>query len=80
MRRLVNLCPGGSQPVIRIGQSYVALSRAASLDGLQVLGFDAKKVCHLRFSSAHILFICMLQVKAHPKVIEWSLSLEKEHT
>lgn len=48
--------------VFEKGQSYVALSRAASLDGLQVLGFDAKKV------------------KAHPKVIEWSLSLEKEHT
>lgn len=27
-----------------VGQSYVALSRAASLDGLQVLRFDPKKV------------------------------------
>ncbi|KIK79627.1 hypothetical protein PAXRUDRAFT_160834, partial [Paxillus rubicundulus Ve08.2h10] len=27
-----------------LGQSYVALSRAASLDGLQVLRFDPKKV------------------------------------
>lgn len=26
------------------GQSYVALSRAASMEGLQVLRFDAKKV------------------------------------
>ncbi|KAI6113921.1 hypothetical protein EDD16DRAFT_1599235 [Pisolithus croceorrhizus] len=26
------------------GQSYVALSRAASMDGLQVLRFDPKKV------------------------------------
>lgn len=26
------------------GQSYVALSRAATLEGLQVLGFDARKV------------------------------------
>ncbi|KAF8124354.1 hypothetical protein EV363DRAFT_1178179, partial [Boletus edulis] len=41
-----------------IGQSYVALSRAASLDGLQVLRFDPKKVM------------------AHPKVIEWSKSLQ----
>ncbi|GBE89851.1 ATP-dependent DNA helicase PIF1 [Sparassis crispa] len=45
--------------VFEKGQSYVALSRAASMDGLQVLGFDAGKV------------------KAHPKVIEWSLGLEK---
>lgn len=29
---------------LSLGQSYVALSRAASLDGLQVVGFDAKKV------------------------------------
>ncbi|KAI0686690.1 hypothetical protein C8T65DRAFT_701051 [Cerioporus squamosus] len=40
------------------GQSYVALSRAASLEGLQVLGFDPKKV------------------KAHPKVVHWSTTLE----
>ncbi len=30
-----------------VGQSYVALSRASSVDGLQVLGFDPKKVRYL---------------------------------
>ena len=32
------------QSVFEEGKSYVALSRAASLEGLQVLGFDPKKV------------------------------------
>lgn len=27
-----------------LGQSYVALSRAATLEGLQVIGFDTKRV------------------------------------
>jgi len=44
--------------VFEKGQSYVALSRAATMEGLQVLRFDPKKV------------------SAHPKVIEWSKSLE----
>ncbi|KAG8855514.1 hypothetical protein FRB96_007018 [Tulasnella sp. 330] len=40
------------------GQAYVALSRATSLQGLQVLGFDRNKVL------------------AHPKVTEWSKTLQ----
>ena len=38
--------------VFEKGQSYVALSRAASLDGLQVLGFDPKKVRALGYKYA----------------------------
>lgn len=44
--------------VFEKGQAYVALSRATSLEGLQVLNFDPKKV------------------QAHPKVVEWSKTLE----
>lgn len=44
--------------VFEKGQAYVALSRATSLDGLQVLNFNATKV------------------QAHPKVVEWSKTLE----
>ncbi|KAI5118403.1 hypothetical protein M0805_007537 [Coniferiporia weirii] len=44
--------------VFEKGQAYVALSRATSLDGLQVLNFDASKV------------------NAHPKVVEWSKTLQ----
>ncbi|RDB15851.1 ATP-dependent DNA helicase PIF1 [Hypsizygus marmoreus] len=44
--------------VFEKGQAYVALSRATSLEGLQVLNFDPNKV------------------NAHPKVAEWSKTLE----
>ena len=30
--------------ILRLGQTYVALSRATTLDGLQVLGFNPSKV------------------------------------
>ena len=42
------------------GQSYVALSRAASLDGLQVLRFDPKKVGSPR------LVVCLLAMSFFP--------------
>jgi len=44
--------------VFEKGQAYVALSRATSLDGLQVLNFNPSKV------------------QAHPKVVQWSDTLE----
>jgi len=44
--------------VFEKGQAYVALSRATSLEGLQVLNFSADKV------------------NAHPKVAQWSRTLE----
>ena len=79
------------------GQSYVALSRAASLDGLQVLRFDPKKVGRPRLvacllamsffppsllkdmhpgSMIHIHSFIHLQVRAHPKVIQWHKTLD----
>ena len=65
--------------VFEKGQSYVALSRAATMEGLQVLRFDPKKVSLPLPSSTfiHGLFASILiQVAAHPKVIEWNKSLE----
>ena len=75
--------------VFEKGQSYVALSRAATMEGLQVLRFDPKKVAFffafagssvvvgnmvdVRFTLLASIFI---QVAAHPKVIEWNKSLE----
>jgi hypothetical protein len=40
-----------------LGQTYVALSRATTLDGLQVVGFNPSKVGHSRHHSddKHIL-------------------------
>lgn len=61
---------------IRSGQAYVALSRATSLDGLQVLNFDASKVRVLRFSYISVL-TTLAKVNAHPKVVEWSKTLEE---
>lgn len=45
--------------IIIPGQSYVALSRAASMDGLQVIGFDATKV---------FMPLLSFSVDAHQKV------------
>ena len=64
--------------VFEKGQSYVALLRAASLKELHVLSFYPKRVHVLRVGrvlSGTKLTRSVL-VKAHPKVIEWSSSLE----
>ena len=71
--------------VFEKGQSYVALSRAATMEGLQVLRFDPRKVgsrlrrrysFHTRLTSGLLLASISIQVAAHPKVIEWNKSLE----
>ena len=48
--------------VFEKGQSYVALSRAASLDGLQVLGFDPKKV-RAPFSTPRFVALCCVRAQ-----------------
>ena len=73
--------------VFEKGQSYVALSRAATMEGLQVLRFDPRKVglrlllsavvdIHTWLTFGLLLASILIQVAAHPKVIEWNKSLE----
>lgn len=57
------------------GQAYVALSRATSMDGLQVLNFSADKVKAF-FDSHCIQTDPPLQVFVHEKVRAWSNTLE----
>lgn len=59
--------------VFEKGQAYVALSRATTLDGLQVLNFDPTKV--YSFSRIFNFLLKFLQVQAHPKVVAWSKTL-----
>lgn len=59
--------------VFEKGQAYVALSRATTLEGLQVLRFDPAKVG--LFDPIPNSLIRFLQVQAHPKVVAWSKTL-----
>ena len=54
----------------------MALSRATSLQGLQVLGFNPEKVN--RPILVHLIDLTnpFVQVMAHPKVAKWSQTLE----
>lgn len=49
------------------------------MDGLQILGFDAKKVSEFRgYPLKYLLIIKYIsQVMAHPKVLEWNKTLEE---
>lgn len=51
--------------------AYVALSRATSLDGLQVLGFQPDKCVSVPLNLQLRLQCCIHRIEAHPRVIEW---------
>ena len=56
------------------GQAYVGLSRATSLDSLQVLNFEASKYANVHpilGVGSSDLGICICRVIAHPAVVEW---------
>ena len=76
LKYLKKVSPLVSQGCLKpgVGQAYVALSRDTSLKGLQVLNFEINKV----FScwSLQVQKSQHYQVVAHPKVLEWSKTLE----
>ena len=66
------------------GQAYVGLSRATSLDSLQVLNFDPTRYADaLRHAKAVCLtFTFTCRVFAHPVVIDWherNLRQQQQH-
>ncbi len=61
-----------------IGQAYVALSRATSLEFLQVLGFDFVSVSiHLVSCVSILTSLFIWKIITDARVIEWYKSLER---
>lgn len=67
------------------GQAYVGLSRATSLDTLQVLHFDPSRCADVRAIigvGSSDIYLCTHRVVAHPIVVEWheeNLRRERQH-
>lgn len=56
--------------ILNFSAAYVALSRATSLDGLQVLGFHPDKCVQFLLITRAALDMTF-RIEAHPRVIQW---------
>ena len=53
--------------------AYVALSRATSIERLQIINFDPLK--YVEFARVvHVLILFVFRVQAHPTVLDWMRS------